>query len=63
PRPEDFDLGGLDISRATMRELFAIKPDEWKKELESQTKFFESVGEDMPGELIAQHDNVAERFG
>jgi phosphoenolpyruvate carboxykinase (GTP) len=63
PRPEDFDLEGLDISRETMRELFSIKPDEWKPELESQTTFFETIGQDMPRELVGQRDKVAERFG
>ncbi|HEV3410622.1 MAG TPA: phosphoenolpyruvate carboxykinase (GTP) [Chthoniobacterales bacterium] len=62
PRPEDFDLEELDITRETMRELFAIKPEEWKKELESQATFFESLGEDMPRELVAQRDAAAARF-
>lgn len=62
PRPEDFDLEELDVSRETMRALFTIKPDEWKQELESQTKFFETIGEDMPPELTAQHDQVAKSF-
>ncbi len=52
PRPEDFDLDDLNgVSRETMRELFAIKPDEWKKELEAQSEFFKSLGDDMPQEL------------
>ena len=63
PRPEDFDLAELnDASRETMRELFSIKPDEWKKELKAQSEFFKTLGEDMPGELIAQHDRLAEKF-
>ncbi len=43
PRPEDFDLAELDITRETMRELFSIKPDEWKKEVEGQKEFFETL--------------------
>ncbi|MDQ6913651.1 MAG: phosphoenolpyruvate carboxykinase (GTP), partial [Verrucomicrobiota bacterium] len=63
PRPEDFDLAELnDVSRETMRELFSIKPDEWKKELEGQTEFFKTLGQDMPQELLAQHDKLAEKF-
>ena len=63
PRPEDFDLAELtDVSRETMRELFSIKPDEWKKELEAQSEFFKTLGKDMPSELIAQHDRLAEKF-
>ncbi len=51
PRPEDFDLAELDVTRETMRALFTIKPDEWKRELEAQQKFFDSLGKDMPREL------------
>jgi phosphoenolpyruvate carboxykinase (GTP) len=62
PRPEDFDLAELDITRETMRALFTIKPDEWKRELEAQQKFFDSLGDDMPRKLIALHDRLAEKF-
>lgn len=62
PRPEDFDLAELDITRETMRELFSIKPDEWKKEVEAQSEFFKTLGQDMPPELNAQHDKLAEKF-
>jgi phosphoenolpyruvate carboxykinase (GTP) len=63
PRPEDFDLEGLDITRETMRELFTIKPDEWKNELSTQAEFFETIGKDMPDALGAQREKVAAQFG
>ena len=62
PRPEDFDLAELDISRDTMRELFSIKSDEWKAELEGQLKFFETLKPDMPERLLAEREKVARRF-
>jgi phosphoenolpyruvate carboxykinase (GTP) len=62
PRPEDFDLAELDVTRETMRALFTIKPDEWRWELEAEQKFFDSLGKDMPRELLAQHDRLAEKF-
>ena len=62
PRPEDFDLEGLEITRETMRELFSIKPDEWKNELETQSEFFKTLGEDMPSQLGAQREKVAAAF-
>jgi GTP-dependent phosphoenolpyruvate carboxykinase len=46
-----------------MRELFTIKPDEWKKELEAQSEFFKTLGKDMPSALLAQHEKVKTRFG
>src|SRR6478609_5877569 len=62
PRPEDFDLAEMDITRETMRELFSIKADEWKKELEGQAKFFETLQPDMPERLLAEREKVAKRF-
>jgi phosphoenolpyruvate carboxykinase (GTP) len=62
PRPEDFDLAEFDITRETMRSLFTIKPAEWKRELEAQQKFFDTLGKDVPRQLLAQHDRLAEKF-
>ncbi len=62
PRPEDFDLKGLNITRETMRELFSIKPDEWKKELNGQQEFFATLGSDLPEQMKAQRDKVASQF-
>ena len=54
--------GSQDVSRETMRELFSLKPDEWKKELEAQSEFFKTLGKDMPRELIAQQTKLGEKF-
>jgi phosphoenolpyruvate carboxykinase (GTP) len=62
PRPEDFDLAEMDITRETMRELFSIKADEWKKELEGQSEFFKTLEPDMPERLLAEREKVAKRF-
>ena len=62
PRPEDFDLAELDITRETMRALFSIQPAEWEKELQAQEEFFDVIGRDMPRELVAQHDRLVEQF-
>ena len=63
PRPDDFDLAELDITRETMRELFSIKPEEWKKELEGQIEFFKTLDPDMPERLLAEREKVVKRFG
>ncbi|MBV9008387.1 MAG: phosphoenolpyruvate carboxykinase (GTP) [Verrucomicrobia bacterium] len=62
PRPEDFDLDELGVSRDTMRELFAIKPEEWQRELEGHAKFFESLGGVVPDELHKQREKLADRL-
>jgi phosphoenolpyruvate carboxykinase (GTP) len=63
PRMEDLDTEGLaGISKETLQELLSVKPDEWKKELETQNEFFATLGPDMPAELTAEHDKTARRF-
>jgi GTP-dependent phosphoenolpyruvate carboxykinase len=52
-----------DVGNGMMDELLSVKPDEWKKELEGQQKFFETLQPDLPPELNAQRDKVAARFG
>jgi len=64
PRPGDLDLDELDgVSSEQMSELLAVRPDEWKTELESQKKFFDTLKPDMPERLFAERDKVAKRFG
>ncbi len=64
PRAEDLDIKGLDdVTNETLEELLSVKPEEWKKELETQSEFFDTLGADLPNELTAQHDKVAEKFG
>jgi phosphoenolpyruvate carboxykinase (GTP) len=64
PRWEDIDLEEMEgLPADTLAELLSVKPDEWRKELEGQQKFFDTLKPDMPDEIIAQHDKVAERFG
>jgi phosphoenolpyruvate carboxykinase (GTP) len=54
PRAADLDLGGLDISNETLKEVMAIKAEEWLPELDLQERFFEGIGETLPPELETQ---------
>jgi phosphoenolpyruvate carboxykinase (GTP) len=63
PRTKDVDLAELDgVSRQQFEKLLSVEPDEWKKELENQGKFFETLQPDLPQELLAQHKKLAERL-
>src|SRR5438105_2750650 len=63
PRPEDLDLDELpDVSPEMMRELLAVKPDEWKKELAGHEQFFETLQPYVPNELNEQRKKLAERL-
>ena len=64
PRPEDLDLEGLEaVPPETMRELLAIKAEEWAKELASQAEFFKTLAPYLLQELLEQHEELARRFG
>ncbi len=62
PRAEDLNLNGLDLPKATIDELLSIRPNEWKKELETQGEFFDTLGGDLPEELRTQRESLAEKF-
>jgi phosphoenolpyruvate carboxykinase (GTP) len=54
PREGDLDLAGLDISNERLKEVLAIKAEEWLPELDLQERFFEGIGETLPPELETQ---------
>ncbi len=58
PNPRDLDLTGLDIPSQQLTQALAIKPGEWRAELELQEKFFKSIGETLPTELETQLEAV-----
>ena len=63
PRAKDVDLAELGgVSRQQFEKLLSVEPDEWKKELENQGNFFETLQPDLPQELLAQHKKLAERL-
>src|SRR5436190_11207280 len=63
PRPKDLDLDEIDgVSQEQLGELLAVKPEEWKIELEGQAKFFDTLKPDMPERLLAERKKVAKRF-
>ena len=63
PRPDDLDLAELEgVSPEMLRQLLAVNPEEWVKELEGQKLFLESLGPKVPGELRAEYDELARRL-
>jgi phosphoenolpyruvate carboxykinase (GTP) len=51
PRAGDLDLSGLDIPHEKVDEATSIDLDEWEKEIQSYTEFFENIGPAMPRAL------------
>ncbi len=64
PRPEDLDLEGLEgVSAEQLKELLAVKPEEWTEELAGAKEFFDSLAPNVPEELLAQLQQLEERLG
>ncbi|MEP6975960.1 MAG: phosphoenolpyruvate carboxykinase (GTP), partial [Spartobacteria bacterium] len=63
PRPEDLDLEGLEgMSAEKLTELLSVNPEEWATESAGQAEFFQSLGPNVPEELLAEQKKVAEKF-
>jgi phosphoenolpyruvate carboxykinase (GTP) len=64
PREEDLDLEELEgVSAEMIRELLAVKPEEWKEELAGHEEFLATLKPDVPEELLEERKKLAERLG
>jgi len=61
PYENDFDLTGLDLTPAVMRELFRVDQEVWQEEWRAQGEFFKKFGDDLPEELRREHRALGER--
>ncbi len=62
PRPGDLDLSDMDISEEDVLEATKIDPVEWKRELEAQGEWFDSLGSTVPKALRLQRELLLERI-
>ena len=62
PRFEDFEWGGLDLSRAQFDELQRIDSAEWERECASQDELFAKLRDRLPPELARERQSLAARF-
>ena len=63
PRAEDLDLYGLEgASSERMRELLAVKPEEWARELKGQQEFFKTLDPYLPNELLEDLQKLGQRL-
>jgi len=62
PSPEALNLEGLDIDAATVRELLAVRPEAWRKELEHIEEYINSFDERTPRDLKAELADVERRL-
>jgi len=63
PKPGDIDIQGLDVSSATLEQLLAVDPGQWRKEMASIGEYFAEFGDRLPAELRAEHEKVVRALG
>jgi len=62
PHIADLDLKGLSISKENLERLFAVKPEEWQKEIEDAEAFFNKFGNRLPKELTEELHGLKARL-
>jgi phosphoenolpyruvate carboxykinase (GTP) len=62
PTPESLDVTGLDISRETLDELYAIDREAWYRETEAIASFFQGFDDRLPKELWSQLESLRLRL-
>jgi len=55
PRANDIDTAGLDITAETMRELLAVEPALWRRELKDIGDYLKEFGARLPARLAEVH--------
>jgi phosphoenolpyruvate carboxykinase (GTP) len=63
PKPEDFDLAGVNVSEANLTELLRVDEDAWRAELPDLEKHFAQFGVCLSGRMRAQLVELKIRLG
>jgi phosphoenolpyruvate carboxykinase (GTP) len=62
PRPNDLDLGDLELPAGAMEILLGVDRAAWKRELEDHESFFQSLGGVVPKELLDERERLLTRL-
>lgn len=60
PFAADINISGLDTDNATLEALLAVDAEAWQVEMEQIRAYLEQYGDRLPGQLIAELDEVAD---
>ena len=63
PSAGDLNLQGLDVSADALKQLLAVEPGLWKKEVAEVGKYLEQYGSRLPAEMVAQLKETEKRLG
>ena len=58
PHPQDIDVSGLDVSAATLEQLLAVDPAQWRTEIEAIGEYLGSYGERLPERLSVEQQKL-----
>ncbi|MPN64437.1 Phosphoenolpyruvate carboxykinase [GTP] [bioreactor metagenome] len=62
PTQDALDTTGLDITKAQVETLLSVNKEDWKKEVESIKKHYETYGKKLPSELKKQLEALESRL-
>lgn len=62
PKPEDINLDGLDVDRATLEQLLSVDKDVWKEDVAGQKEFFAKFGDTLPEGIKKELDALDARL-
>jgi phosphoenolpyruvate carboxykinase (GTP) len=56
-------MDGLKLPPETLDELMQVNPQDWDQELDDTKEFFQKFGDQMPREILDEHEKLAGRLG
>ncbi len=62
PTPDTINLQDLKLDPSTLQKLLDVDQETWTDEIIDQKKFFDSLGTNIPQEILQEHKALAERF-
>ncbi|GAB4192928.1 MAG: phosphoenolpyruvate carboxykinase (GTP) [Simkaniaceae bacterium] len=62
PKKDALDLSGMELSSEKLSELFAINPEDWRKEAEDLQEYYKMFGSKLPEELLDELRKWKKRF-
>jgi phosphoenolpyruvate carboxykinase (GTP) len=61
PKEGSLDTSGLDISPEALKQLFEVKPSDWKEEVQEMRRYTAQFGDRLPAGLKKQMDALEKR--
>ena len=59
PAATDLDLTGLEIAPNQLEQALAVRPEEWRPEMESAGEFLGKIGASLPAALLEKHRELS----